>query len=128
VTRRLFGTVGMVTVVALGTGAVAGANQGHASRGQTLRVSADPQGKLRFEPNRLTARPGRVTIVMRNPRTSGMLHGISIEGRGVDKDGRSVQPGKTSSVTARFKKGRYVFYCPVPGHRQAGMTGRLTVR
>jgi uncharacterized cupredoxin-like copper-binding protein len=130
VTRKLFATAGAVAVVALGTGAVAGAHQDHAtaSRGQTLRTSADPGGKLRFIPNRLSAKRGTVTLVMTNPRSSGMLHGISLEGKGVDKDGRIVQPGRTSSVTARLKKGRYVFYCPVPGHRQAGMVGRLTVK
>jgi uncharacterized cupredoxin-like copper-binding protein len=130
VTGKLFATVGAVAVVALGTGAVAGAQQDRAtaSRGQTLRTSADPSGKLRFIPNRLSARRGAVTIVMTNPRSSGMMHGIALEGRGVDKGGRIVQPGKTSSVTARLKKGRYVFYCPVPGHRQAGMVGRLTVK
>ena len=37
--------------------------------GQTLRVSADPSGKLRFIPNRLSAKPGRVTIVMTNPKS-----------------------------------------------------------
>jgi uncharacterized cupredoxin-like copper-binding protein len=130
VTRKLFATVGSVAVVGLGTGAVAAAHheRATASGGQTLRVSADPGGKLRFEPSRLTARRGRVTIVMRNPRSSGMLHGVSLEGRGVEKAGRIVQPGGTSSVTARLGKGRYVYYCPVPGHRQAGMAGRLTVR
>jgi len=130
VTRKLLATVGAVAVVALGTGAVAGAHQGHAtaSRGQTLRVSADPSGKLRFIPNRLSAKPGRVTIVMTNPKSSGMMHGIALDGNGVDKDGKIVQPGKTSSLTARLKKGRYVYYCPVPGHRQAGMVGKLTVK
>jgi uncharacterized cupredoxin-like copper-binding protein len=31
-------------------------------------------------------------------------------------------------VTAKLKKGTYVFYCSVPGHEQAGMKGKLIVR
>jgi uncharacterized cupredoxin-like copper-binding protein len=28
----------------------------------------------------------------------------------------------------KLKKGRYTFYCPVPGHREAGMKGKLVVK
>jgi uncharacterized cupredoxin-like copper-binding protein len=39
----------------------------------------------------------------------------------VGKDG-------TSTVTAELGAGRYTFYCSVPGHRQGGMEGTLTVQ
>jgi uncharacterized cupredoxin-like copper-binding protein len=129
-TLRVLGAAGVVAAVALGGGAAAGAHQDPASKAgqRTLHVSADAHGKPRFHPDRLSARPGTVTIVMRNPRSSGMMHAVSIEGHGVDKDGKTVKPGGTSSVTARLKKGSYEFYCPVDGHRQAGMKGGITVR
>ena len=38
-----------------------------------------------------------------------------------------MSPGSTSTVTATLKKGTYTYYCPVPGHKQAGMVGTLTV-
>jgi uncharacterized cupredoxin-like copper-binding protein len=31
-------------------------------------------------------------------------------------------------VSAQLKPGNYTFYCSVPGHRQAGMQGTLTVK
>ena len=65
---------------------------------------------------------------MANPSSAGMDHGIAIEGNGVDSDGPIVAPGKTSSVTVSLKKGTYTYYCPVPGHKQAGMKGTLTVQ
>jgi uncharacterized cupredoxin-like copper-binding protein len=35
--------------------------------------------------------------------------------------------GGTADLTANLKAGKYEFYCPVDGHRQAGMEGTLTV-
>jgi uncharacterized cupredoxin-like copper-binding protein len=98
-----------------------------ATGGQVLKVSADPSGQLRFNMAKLTAKAGKVTLQMDNPTSAGMAHGISVEGNGVDKDGPIVAPGKTSTVTVTLKKGTYEFYCPVPGHKQAGMQGTLTV-
>jgi uncharacterized cupredoxin-like copper-binding protein len=96
--------------------------------GQVLQRSADPGGQLRFTKSKLTAKAGKVTLVMDNPSSAGMDHGISIEGNGVDQDGPIVPAGKTSMVSATVKKGTYTYYCPVPGHKQAGMVGTLTVQ
>jgi uncharacterized cupredoxin-like copper-binding protein len=96
--------------------------------GQVLKLSADPGGQLRFTKSKLTAKAGKVTLVMDNPSSAGMDHGISIEGNGVDQDGPIVPAGKTSMVSATVKKGTYTYYCPVPGHKQAGMVGTLTVQ
>jgi azurin len=99
-----------------------------AARAATLRLSADPHGQLRFNTNRLTTHPGAVQLVLTNPSSAGMPHGIAIRGGGVNSTGRIVGPGGTSTVTAKLKRGKYTFFCPVPGHAQAGMTGTLTVR
>jgi uncharacterized cupredoxin-like copper-binding protein len=97
-------------------------------QGQVLKLSADPGGQLRFTMPKLTAKAGKVTLQMANPSSAGMDHGIAVEGNGVDKDGPTVAAGKTSSVTVTLKKGTYTYYCPVPGHKQAGMVGTLTVQ
>ena len=98
------------------------------SGGQVVKLSADPGGQLRFNTARLTAKPGKVTLRMTNPTSAGMPHGISVEGHGVDSDGPTVAPGKVSTVTVTLKKGTYEYYCPVPGHKEAGMKGTLTVQ
>jgi uncharacterized cupredoxin-like copper-binding protein len=38
-----------------------------------------------------------------------------------------VGQGGTSTVSASLKPGTYTFYCSVPGHREGGMEGKLTV-
>ena len=66
-----------------------------------------------------------MTITMNNP--SSLQHGIAVEGNGVNKDGKIVGQGGTSVLAVQLKAGNYTFFCPVPGHRQAGMQGTLTV-
>ena len=100
---------------------------GSSSGGQVLTLSADPGGQLRFTKSTLKAKPGKVTLKMANPMSAGMAHGIAVKGNGVDSDGQTVAPGQTSTVTVTLKKGTYEFYCPVPGHEQAGMKATLTV-
>ncbi len=95
--------------------------------GTTIKITANPQGKLMFNMKTLKAKAGKVTIVMINPKTSGTAHGIAVQGKGIDKDSKFVGPGKTVSLTVTLKKGRYAFYCPVDHHEQAGMKGTLVV-
>jgi uncharacterized cupredoxin-like copper-binding protein len=99
-----------------------------ASSTQFLHLSAKPHMVLRFNTNHLHAHTGRIMIVMHNPKDSGMHHGIAIKGHGIKKVGPIVAPGHTAAVTVTItRKGNYEFYCPVPGHAQAGMRGTLTV-
>jgi len=93
----------------------------------TVKLSADPNGALAFNTKTLTATAGKVTLDMTNPGSSGLPHAIAVEGNGVDKDGATAQPGGSSKVTVTLKPGTYQFYCPIPGHKAAGMEGTLTV-
>jgi uncharacterized cupredoxin-like copper-binding protein len=92
-----------------------------------LKVSADASGALKFVPSALKAKAGKVTISFSNPASAGISHGLSLEGNGVDKEGKIVSAGQSSTLTLKLKPGTYTYYCPVPGHRQAGMVGRITV-
>jgi plastocyanin len=124
---RIAGVLAAVPALAVGVLAVDGSAVA-ATSAQKRTVNADAHGALKFHPTRLTAKAGKVTIVMHNPSSSGMRHGIAVEGHGVDKDGKIVKAGKSSSVTASLKKGTYEFYCPVKGHKAAGMEGKIVVR
>jgi len=93
---------------------------------QTLKLSADPGGALKFDKSSLTAKPGKVTIVMDNP--SDLPHAVEIEGNGVEVAGETVGNGGVSKATADVKAGKYEYYCPVDGHKAAGMEGTLTVQ
>jgi plastocyanin len=118
VRRRVLVIAGVLAAV----GALAFAGITAAATSLSLKASST---QLKFNKKTLRASHGKVTIVMSNP--SSTKHGIAIEGHGVDKDGKIVGKGKTSRVTVTLKKGRYTFYCPVSGHRAAGMKGTLIV-
>src|ERR1700761_5678008 len=71
----------------------------HAAGAQVLHLSAAAHMTLRFNTSHLSARAGRITIVMSNPTDAGMDHGIAVSGHSVKKTGPIVAPGHSSSVT-----------------------------
>lgn len=95
---------------------------------QKLSLEADDDGGLYFKPRKLDAKAGAVALVMENPKSTGKEHGIAVKGNGVDSDGPVVEPGKTATVTATLKPGKYTFYCNYDGHAKRGMKGTLTVK
>jgi uncharacterized cupredoxin-like copper-binding protein len=116
------GSTSTATATATSTPAAAPAASG------ALQIKAVEDNGLSFDKKALDAKAGKVTITMDNPSGDSQPHGVAIEGNGVDQDGKTVQPGDTSTVSADLKPGKYTFYCPVPGHREAGMEGTLTVQ
>jgi plastocyanin len=90
----------------------------------TLQLAADPSGALAFDKTELDAPAGAVTIELTND--SSVPHNVEVEGNGVEKRSDTIT-GATTSVTLDLQPGSYEFYCAVPGHKQAGMEGTLTV-
>jgi uncharacterized cupredoxin-like copper-binding protein len=91
-----------------------------------ISIPADPSGALAYVYANANATPGPVTIMSLNK--SSIDHDISIEGNGINEQGKVVKDGGTSEVKATLKPGDYTFYCSVPGHREGGMVGKLTVK
>lgn len=93
--------------------------------GGTLQLAADPTN-LAFDKTSLSSKPGKVTIDFDNP--SVIEHDVVIEQNGKEIGGSElIAEGKTS-VSADLSPGAYTFFCSVPGHREAGMEGTLTVK
>jgi plastocyanin len=93
----------------------------------TIDVSSPADGALVFEPNGLEAQPGNLTITYDNP--SPVPHSIAVATANGNVLGET-QPaagGEQTLELTDLAPGKYVFYCTVPGHREAGMEGDLTV-
>jgi plastocyanin len=92
--------------------------------GTTLELAADPGGALAFDQTELTAPAGEVTIHLTND--AQIPHNVEVEGNGVEEVSDTIT-GSDTSLTLTLEPGEYEFYCAVPGHREGGMEGTLTV-
>jgi uncharacterized cupredoxin-like copper-binding protein len=91
-----------------------------------LAIPVNKAGGLLYQYKDATASAGQVSIESKNDQPIG--HDIAIEGNGVNAKGQVVSNGGTSKVSVNLKPGTYTFFCSVPGHRQGGMVGKLTVK
>ena len=90
-----------------------------------LALAADPGGALKYDKKALSAKAGKVTIAFTNASPIG--HDVTIAKGPTKLAGTNVITNSKAAVSVTLKPGAYVFYCSVPGHRQAGMQGTLTV-
>jgi plastocyanin len=93
----------------------------------TISISADPSGALAFEQTDVSAAAGKDTLDFTND--SSTPHDVVIE----DSSGNQVAAtdviqGSNTSTAADLKAGSYTFFCSLPGHREAGMEGTITVK
>ena len=89
-----------------------------------VHITASKSG-LKYMQTVVHARAGRIKIIFTNP--SALQHDVKIEVGESEAGGtKSIAKGTTTAY-ATLKAGTYKFYCSVPGHEAAGMTGTLIV-
>ena len=79
---------------------------------------------LGFRETELTAAAGEIEIEYRNE--GDLDHTLVFEGVGAATPLKAL-PQSTEKGTVKLEPGTYVYYCDLPGHRAAGMEGKLTV-
>ena len=100
---------------------------GSSGSGSTLDLEADPNGELAYTASEATAKAGKVTVDFNNPQ--GLTHDVAIENESGETVGQTeLVADEETSTTVNLKPGTYHYYCTVPGHREAGMEGTLTVK
>jgi len=90
-----------------------------------LKLAANPSGALSYDTKQLSAKAGKVAIAFTN--ASPLEHDVTIAQGSTVLGATPVFQSGTKTVTLSLKPGTYTFYCSVPGHRQAGMEGTLSV-
>jgi len=109
------------------SGGAAGGGKEEAGGGSTLKFEADPGGDLAYTTTSATAEAGSVTIDFNNPQA--LTHDVAIEDSSGEEVGATeLIASGSDSTTVELEPGEYTFFCSVPGHREAGMEGTLTVK
>jgi plastocyanin len=99
---------------------------GGGAAGAALELTSPEDGSLVFDPESLEAPAGEITIEFTNP--ASIEHDVHIERDGEELAASDlVADGDSSAAGAELEPGEYAFYCAVPGHREGGMEGTLTV-
>ncbi|HEX9966637.1 MAG TPA: cupredoxin domain-containing protein [Solirubrobacterales bacterium] len=118
---------GTTTTESSGEASNGAATSGGGGGGSELHIEAAESG-LAFAEDAMTAEAGKnVTLHFSNPQPIG--HDVDIE----DSKGEEIAEtdviteGEDTATIADLKPGKYTYYCSVPGHREGGMEGTLTV-
>jgi uncharacterized cupredoxin-like copper-binding protein len=104
----------------------ASSNKPVAAKDGVLEMPADPNGQLAYVSKQAIAPAGQLEIDSKND--ANIPHDIAIEGNGVNEKGEEVSGGGVSKISVDLKPGTYTYYCTLPGHREGGMEGKLTVK
>ncbi len=95
-------------------------NGGEATGGEHQIVATDNA----FDTDAITAKPGD-TIVLTNDGFA--QHDIVVEDLGLDSGMANGGDTVTITIPEDAAPGEYEFHCSVPGHKESGMTGTLTI-
>ena len=101
------------------------AGGGGAGGGQTVDLTAVD---YKFDPSDPSVKSGEVTFDLKND--GQQPHSLEIEdvnGQDQEIEG-DVSPGQSGTLKVNLPPGKYEFYCPVPGHKELGMEGDITVK
>jgi plastocyanin len=103
------------------------AGGGGGGGGTTLALSSPADGTFAYDKESLQAPAGSVTINYDNP--AALSHDVVVEDESGSEVGKTelISEGNTS-ITLELQPGTYTFFCDVPGHREGGMEGTLTVK
>lgn len=96
------------------------------SKSSTLELTSPEDGSLSFDSKTLSAEAGELTIDYTNP--SRVDHDVALERDGEVVGKSDLIAGGTTSLAALVEAGDYTYFCDVPGHREGGMEGTLTVK
>jgi outer membrane protein assembly factor BamB/plastocyanin len=80
---------------------------------------------IRFDPKAFTI-PANTATTVNLVNQGATVHNFNIDELNIASG--DLAPGATTTVTINASAGSYTYYCNIPGHREAGMVGTLTVQ
>ena len=106
------------------------------SPGGVIKTIVIEETEFELSPSSVTlSKPGTYAFKAQNKGSA--QHSLEIDGEGVESKGgkagearldQDLDPGQSGVLTVTFQKpGTYEMYCPIIGHRLAGMKGSVVV-
>jgi uncharacterized cupredoxin-like copper-binding protein len=91
---------------------------------KTIQVS---ETEFRLKPAEITLdKPG--TYVFEAVNSGDTVHALEVEGEGLEEETQEIQPGQSAELKVKLEAGTYELYCPVDGHKEEGMEGKVIVK
>ena len=105
----------------------AGASGGTSGGGSSTKTITISESEFKLSPSNVTLKaPGTYTFKAVND--GSVKHALEIEGSGIEEETEDIDPGNSATVKVTFKgAGSYEMYCPVDGHKDQGMEGKITI-
>ncbi len=116
----------LLVVGLLSLGVLAGCGGGGSGDAIEMTVEMGINGEMKFTPDVIQAKKGdtlKITLVNKDPAVN---HNFLIPALNVNSG--QIPPGQTSTIEVKItQSGEHDIICDVPGHREAGMVGKLIV-
>jgi uncharacterized cupredoxin-like copper-binding protein len=105
--------------------------------GGPLKTIVIEETEFNLSPSSVTlSKPG--TYAFKAENNGSAEHNLEIDGKGVESKGgevgearlgQNLNPGQSGVLTVTFQEpGTYEMYCPIIGHRLAGMKGEVVIK
>jgi len=122
--KTLLASISLLAATAAAVAVAPGALAKSHATSSIVHVTAKKSG-LAYNTKTLTAKAGRIRLIFTN--LSPIKHNVRLEVGEKEFGGTKTIAAGTTTAYVTLKKGKYHFYCSVPGHEEAGMSGYLTV-
>lgn len=98
-----------------------------AAAGQVIKKIQVKETEFKLGPSNINLnKAGTYVFVADN--AGGVSHALEIEGNGIEEETENLSPGQSAELRVNLKPGTYEIYCPVDGHKEQGMEGKITVK
>jgi len=115
--------IAMLTIAACGDSGGGGSSYKE-PKGAAQTTLTIQGGNFFFDPKEPQVPAGIVAIKL---ESSEGLHTLVFDNGKLPGFRLEAGSGKSDQLKADLKPGKYTFFCDIPGHREAGMEGTLTV-
>lgn len=89
---------------------------------------------IQVKETEFTLKPAEITLeepgtyVFKAVNSGSTVHALEIEGQDIEEETEEIQPDQSAELKVKLEAGTYELYCPVDGHKEEGMEGKVIVK